>query len=124
LTDPTGRVDGFDDVFAAGDVTAFPVKQGGIAAQQADAAAESIAELAGADLQPKPFSPVLRGLVFSGDASSYFRAEPAGGKGYTESVSGEPLWWPPARLVGRRLAPYLATMDVESVCSGSLSSSA
>ena len=32
-----------DDVYAAGDVTTFPVKQGGIATQIADAAAEAIA---------------------------------------------------------------------------------
>ena len=42
---------GVDDVYAAGDATAFPVKQGGIATQQADAAAESIAALAGADVR-------------------------------------------------------------------------
>ena len=42
-TDAHGRVLGMDDVFAAGDATAFPIKQGGLAAQQADAVAESIA---------------------------------------------------------------------------------
>ena len=35
-TDEYGRVRGRDDVFAAGDMTTFPIKQGGIAAQQAD----------------------------------------------------------------------------------------
>ena len=43
IVDEQSRVAGFRDVFAAGDVTSFPVKQGGIAAQQADAAAEAIA---------------------------------------------------------------------------------
>ena len=43
---------GADWVFAAGDVTTFPIKQGGIAAQQAVAAAEAIAVLAGATLCP------------------------------------------------------------------------
>ena len=42
-----GLVRGLDDVYAAGDLTDFPVKQGGIATQQADAAAESIAAAAG-----------------------------------------------------------------------------
>ena len=37
------RVRGLDDVYAAGDITNFPVKQGGIATQLADAAAEAIA---------------------------------------------------------------------------------
>jgi sulfide:quinone oxidoreductase len=64
--DAHGRVHGLDDVFAAGDITTFPVKQGGIAAQQADAAAEQIAAQAGADLTPQPFRPVLRGLLLTG----------------------------------------------------------
>jgi sulfide:quinone oxidoreductase len=38
--DRHGLVQGEDDVYAAGDVVAFPLKQGGLAAQQADAAAE------------------------------------------------------------------------------------
>jgi sulfide:quinone oxidoreductase len=42
-TDAHGRVAGMDGVFAAGDATAFPVKQGGLAAQQADAVAEALA---------------------------------------------------------------------------------
>jgi sulfide:quinone oxidoreductase len=56
-TDPHGRLAGVDDVFAAGDATTFPVKQGGIAAQQADAVAEAIAASAGADIDPQPFRP-------------------------------------------------------------------
>ena len=46
--DPHGRVTGVRDVFAAGDATAGRIKQGGLAAQQADAAAEVIASEAGA----------------------------------------------------------------------------
>src|SRR3954464_12175288 len=38
-TDAHGRVPGLDDVFAAGDATAFPDKHGGLAAEQADAVA-------------------------------------------------------------------------------------
>ena len=34
---------GCHDVYAAGDATAFPIKHGGLAAQQADALAEAIA---------------------------------------------------------------------------------
>jgi sulfide:quinone oxidoreductase len=53
--DEHGRVTGADDVYAAGDITTFAVKQGGIAAQQVEAAAESIAAEAGVDLVPRPF---------------------------------------------------------------------
>jgi hypothetical protein len=69
------RVLGLSDVFAAGDITSFPVKQGGIAAQQADAAAEMIAANAGVDLVPRPFRPVLRGLLLTGRQPRYLRHE-------------------------------------------------
>ena len=55
-TDNHGRVRGLADVFAAGDITSSRSKQGGIAAQQADAAAEQLAAKAGAPTRPQPFS--------------------------------------------------------------------
>ena len=105
-TDAHGLVRGLDDVYAAGDLTTFPVKQGGIATQQADAAAESIAAAAGAPIEPRPFTPVLRGLLLTGLTPRYLRTEP----GSIRSVADtEPLWWPPAKIVGRHLAPFLAS---------------
>ena len=65
-TDAHGRVPGLDGVFAAGDATTFPIKQGGLAAQQADAVAEAIASSVGADVDPQPFRPVLRGILLTG----------------------------------------------------------
>src|SRR6266702_5174881 len=113
--DAHGQVHGLADVFAAGDITSFPVKQGGIAAQQADAAAEMIAANAGADLTPQPFRPVLRGLLLTGRQPRYLRHDLTGGAGDTSSASPEPLWWPPAKIVGRYLAPFLgAVAGVES----------
>jgi CBS domain-containing protein len=113
--DAHGQVHRLADVFAAGDITSFPVKQGGIAAQQADAAAEMIAANAGADLTPQPFRPVLRGLLLTGRQPRYLRHEIAGGSGDTSSASPEPLWWPPAKIVGRYLTPFLgAFAGVES----------
>lgn len=104
-TDEHGRVAHLDDVYAAGDLAQFPVKQGGIAAQQADAAAETIAAEAGAPVEPKPFRPVLRGLLLTGVFPRYLRAEV--GKA-SSAVDAEALWWPPAKIVGRYLAPFLA----------------
>jgi sulfide:quinone oxidoreductase len=101
--DEHGAVVGELDVFAAGDLTSFPVKQGGIAAQQADAAAEAMAARAGAGLAPAPFNPVLRGLLLTGMEPRFLRGEPDG-----STVDTEPLWWPPAKIVGRYLAPFLA----------------
>jgi len=99
------QVPGHPDVFAAGDLTSFPVKQGGIAAQQADAAAASIAARAGAPVIPEPFRPVLRGQLLTGMASRYLRGDPGS---QTSAISTEPLWWPPAKIVGRHLSPFLA----------------
>ncbi len=106
--DANGRVYGLEDVYAAGDITSFPVKQGGIAAQQALSAAEAIAAAAGADIEPTPFRPVLRGLLLTGDRPQYLRHEITGGVGNTSMASEEPLWWPPAKIVGHYLAPFLA----------------
>jgi sulfide:quinone oxidoreductase len=105
-TDQSGLVRGLDDVYAAGDLTAFPVKQGGIATQQADAAAESIAAAAGAPIEPRPFTPVLRGLLLTGLTPRYLRSEPGSVRSLADT---EPLWWPPAKIVGRHLAPFLAS---------------
>lgn len=104
-TDEHGRVVGAEDVYAAGDVTHFPVKQGGIATQQADAVAEAIAARAGAPVDPAPFRPVLRGLLLTGLFPRFLRAEPRTG---ASAIDTEALWWPPAKIVGRYLAPFLA----------------
>jgi sulfide:quinone oxidoreductase len=103
-----GRVSDMTGVYAAGDITTFPIKQGGIAAQQAEAAAEAIAADAGIEVRPRPFRPVLRGLLLTGTAPRFLRAELAGGAGETSRVSPEALWWPPAKIVGRHFAPFLA----------------
>ena len=105
--DPHGRVTGMSDVYAAGDITTFGVKQGGIAAQQAEAAAEAIAAAAGVELEPRPFRPVLRGLLLTGNGPRYLHSERVGEAG---EAATEPLWWPPAKIVGRYLAPFLARL--------------
>ncbi len=105
LVDDHCRVNGLPDVYAAGDGTAFAIKQGGIATQQADVAAESIAAALGAPLQPAPFEPVLRGLLLTGVAPIYLRA---GGGRENGEVAADSLWWPPTKVAGHYLGPYLA----------------
>jgi sulfide:quinone oxidoreductase len=104
--DEHGRVRGADDVFAAGDLTAFPIKHGSLAAAQADAIAEAIAARAGALTDPAPFRPVLQGMLLTGAEPLYIRAE----LGASATVTTEPLWSPPAKIVGRYLTPYLAAV--------------
>jgi sulfide:quinone oxidoreductase len=104
-TDEFGWVLGLTDVYAAGDLTQFPIKQGGIAAQQADAVASSIAADAGAPVRPAALEPVLRGLLLTGMTPRFLRS----GQGLKPSlVDTQPLWWPPGKIVGRYLSPFLA----------------
>lgn len=105
--DSYGRVAGVEDVYAAGDGTNFPVKQGGIACQQADAVAEVIAKSAGASLEPRSFRPVLRGQLITGRESRFMRTDLSGRAGDAAQTSPETLWWPPSKVAGRYLAPYL-----------------
>jgi sulfide:quinone oxidoreductase len=113
-TDAQGRVRGCDGVFAAGDATAFPIKQGGVAAQQADAVAASIAAALGIDVDPGPFEPVLHGLLLTGDRPRYLRSGTSGRSGDESTISLEPLWWPPNKLCARYLAPYLSSQVGEA----------
>ena len=103
-TDEYGRVEGLNDVYAAGDATWYPVKQGGLAAQQADAAAGAIARAAGADVDEPPFAPVLRGVLLTGGAPQYLRGDTRRAAGPSTS----PLWSPVTKVAGRYLGPYLA----------------
>jgi sulfide:quinone oxidoreductase len=104
--DEHARVPGVEDVYAAGDGTAFPIKQGGIATQQADAAAEDIAARAGAPVDPQPFRPVLRGKLLTGDESLHLKTDLAGGAGEGRATL-DYLWWPPHKISGRYLAAWL-----------------
>jgi sulfide:quinone oxidoreductase len=105
--DEHARVPGIEHVWAAGDGTAFPVKQGGIACQQADAAASDVARWAGADVDPEPFRPVLRGQLLTGSKPRFMRHHLEGGHGEDAEVSKQALWWPPSKIAGVHLAPYL-----------------
>jgi sulfide:quinone oxidoreductase len=112
LVDDAFRVRDDDDVFAVGDATAGPYKQGGLAAQQADVVAEQIAWQLGAEHPPRPYRPVLRGLLRTADGPRYLRAEPPG-EPMSAEVSEACLWWPASKVAARWLTPWLAARDVE-----------
>jgi sulfide:quinone oxidoreductase len=108
--DRDGRVIGLADVYAAGDGTTFPVKQGGLACQQADAIAELLAAAAGADVDPQPFRPVLRGRLLTGRGAQFLERRPGAGGG--ERPRPELRLWSAHRKVdGRYLSPWLAELD-------------
>jgi sulfide:quinone oxidoreductase len=102
--DPHGKVPGLQRVWAAGDAASFPVKHGGLAALEADAAAESIAAFAGVAIDPKPFDPEIHAIFLGGDKPLYLSAHLAGGHGSTSTVSEEPT---PALSTGKISAKYL-----------------
>jgi sulfide:quinone oxidoreductase len=109
------RVLGLERVFAAGDVTSFPVKQGGIATQQADAVAEAIAADAGAPVEPRPFDPVLRGVLWTGREPRYLYGRPTGGHGEESRLSSEPHGESGAdKIAGRYLAPFVGALVEET----------
>jgi sulfide:quinone oxidoreductase len=109
------RAVGMEDVFAVGDVSAFPIKQGGIATQQADVAAAAIAAAAGCDVEAAPFDPVLRAVLWTGAEPRYLYGRPGGGKGEVSALSAEPLWpEPQGKIVGRLLSPFLAGLPERS----------
>jgi len=101
-----------DDLFAVGDATADAHKQGGLAAQQADVVAEQIAWRVGAEHAPRPYRPVLRGILPTAGGPRYLRAEPPGDPTSAE-VSDQCLWWPASKVAARWLTPWLAARDVQ-----------
>lgn len=106
--DGYGRVLDVPNVYALGDATNHPIKQGGIAAQQADLVAQLLAHEAGApvDLPPR-YSPTLKGLLLTGEEPQYLEARPTGGHGLSATMSTEPLWWPGGKIAAPHLGSYL-----------------
>ena len=115
--DVHGRVSGESDVYAAGEATSYPLRQGGLAAQQADAVAAAIAVRCGALTEAEPFSPVLRGRLMTPGSPLYLQARASG----QSLASARALWAPPEKVAGRYLAPYLATARPPSVGAAPLS---
>lgn len=108
------RVLNRDRTFAAGDVTSFPVKQGGIATQQADVIAEAIAAELDVDIDPQPFDPVLRGVLWTGEEPCYLEGWIGGGRGESSSLTAEAPWGSSeGKIVGRYLMPFIAGLNLE-----------
>ena len=105
------RVPSVGPVYGAGDATSTPLKQGGVAAQQAETAAEAIIADLGLGPRPRPFKPRLRGLMLAGPPPRYRRLDPdalpqASGQGAGAGSA------PRAKIAGRRLAAFLARQGI------------
>ena len=105
------QVRGVDRVFAAGDAIDFAVKHGGMAAQEADTAAQKIAALAGAPVEPTPFHPVIHAILLGAEKPLYLSAHITGGHGSSSEISDTPSWSPPTKIVAKYLSPYLESRD-------------
>jgi sulfide:quinone oxidoreductase len=112
-TDTHARVLDAPGIYAAGDGTAYPVKQGGLAAQQADVVAAVLAARAGADVELPPTRRILRSRLLGAERPLYLRAElDAEGRplpsGDSSTVTEEAAGSPAAKLVARHLSPWMA----------------
>lgn len=105
------QVRGVERIYAAGDGTDFELKHGGIASQQADAAAEAIAALAGAPIRPAPFRPVVRGVLLTGRKPLFLSACYSGGHGFSAKMTDRATWSPPTKISAKYLGPYLDRID-------------
>lgn len=106
--DDVGRLALLHDVYAVGDATDRPVKQGGLACEQADVAAAHIAARAGAPCDVPALEQILEGRLMTGGADRFLRR----GSGSTPiDPSPRPLWWP-TKVSGRYLSAYLTATGV------------
>ena len=109
--DSHGAVHGLGRVYAAGDITDTPVKHGGLSADQADVAAQSIAALAGAPLEPRPLRPALHVMLLGAAKPLFIRSQMRGEHGVDLERSNDPLWQPAQKLHSEYLGPVLAELD-------------
>jgi sulfide:quinone oxidoreductase len=101
--DQYGRIEGHEREYAAGDVTSFPVKFGGLATEQADIVAAAIAADAWREPKPQPLSPVYRGSLVTPDGTI--------GLGPGSDGSTPYAWDPSGKIVGKYLTPFLKAAD-------------
>ena len=112
--DACGRVEALEDVYAAGDLTTCPIKQGGLAAQQADVVVQTIATSLGIAVKQVRAPQVLNTRMLAGDAAVFLRTE--------FDWTGQPTRTTLARVnderpakaakvLGRYLVPYLETLE-------------
>lgn len=107
-TDAHGRRAGLDGVFAAGDATSFSVRQGGLAGPAGRRRRRADRGLRGGRHRSAAVQADPARVLLTGGPPRYLQADISGRSGDDSTISGEALWWPPNKLAGRYLAPYLS----------------
>ncbi|MGB0871808.1 MAG: NAD(P)/FAD-dependent oxidoreductase [Solirubrobacterales bacterium] len=102
--DRLGHVGDTDSIYAAGDITDFSVKQGSIAAQQADAVVSELAVRFGRAQEARPFHPQLHAVLLSEGSSTFIRASGENDPHRGADVSDEPLWENAEKIFSRHLS--------------------
>lgn len=101
-------------IYGAGDAAGFPIKHGGLGSQQADAAAAGIAQLAGVEVEVKPYHPTIRGMLLTGAKPLYLSARMVSDRGFESEVFDDPPWPADDKIVAEELGPYLANLKAEA----------
>lgn len=112
--DEFGKVRGVEHVWAAGDATDFPVKHGGVAAQLADTAAQSIAAAAGACDAPPPFDPEIVGVLLTGTTAREIRGHLTGRQPLKSQLVKVPRGSRPAKIAARYLTAHLGSTTLRA----------
>jgi sulfide:quinone oxidoreductase len=104
--DAAMAVAGTEHVHAAGDATDGPIKQGGLAGQQADTAAAEVVRSCGIASPRTAYTPILRGKLTATDGEELYLRRTLDGvdRGH---VSDRPLWKPSGVVCAWRLARWL-----------------
>lgn len=115
VVDEHCRVRDLDRVYAVGDVTAHPVKQGSVACEQADAVGEAIAAAVGGEVEARRYDPILRGILWTGNEPRYLYGRLSddgdGVSGFSARPEGPMAG---GKIRARYLTPLVDRLSVES----------
>jgi sulfide:quinone oxidoreductase len=109
--DEHGRVIGLERVYAAGDVSSHPLKQGAFATQQADTVAEAIAAAIGSRVEPRPFDAIMRAVLWTEQGPRYLCGRKGDGDDGSSGPSARYLeLLHNGRLTARYLTPFVDSL--------------
>ncbi|HMC49994.1 MAG TPA: FAD-dependent oxidoreductase [Solirubrobacterales bacterium] len=113
--DEHGGAVGVERIYAAGDVSSLPFKQGAFATQQADAVAEAIAATTGAGIMPRAAGPRMRAVLWTGQGPRYL----SNGNREVDEIASDPSQrhlelLHNGRLSARYLSPLVDSLLADS----------